>query len=248
MVSELQRLDDVKANIERLNPLVDACSHWSQTLGRLVSSIENYFTEGLSGFSGAITLYKGPSPSPQKREAPVEAVERCRRRYRELEADRHRIMCSPWHAAGAKLRARAEIEKLAERGRPSVLPLIETAEETIAWRERLFSDVHMGNGQLVTAVGDPQALPLLFWLHKEALIQRIEAEIDAVSDDGAALTAQDRKKQLETIDRDRLALQREEDHWVSVAIEAGVAVLRRPEADPRAVLGLGDDMPAPEVA
>jgi hypothetical protein len=103
-------------------------------------------------------------------------------------------------------------------------------------------------GRLVTAVGDPQAMPLLFWLHREALIAKVEAQIDAISDDPNALTAQQRTESLTEIDRDRLAIEREEEHWVSTAIEGGANVLRRPDADPRAVLGFADDMPAPVTA
>jgi hypothetical protein len=102
--------------------------------------------------------------------------------------------------------------------------------------------------RLISAAGDPAPLPLLFWLHREALIQKIEAQIDEISDDQNALTAEQRNAQISEIDRDRLAIQREEEFWVSSAIDDGTNILRRPEADPRAVLGLADDMPAPVTA
>ena len=66
-----------------------------------------------------------------------------------------------------------------------------------------------------------------------------------IADDQNALTAEQRAEQIGEIDRDRLAIQREEEHWVGKAIEDGMTMLRRPDADPRAVLGLADDMPAP---
>jgi hypothetical protein len=124
------------------------------------------------------------------------------------------------------------------------LPLIETRDGPISWAERPYTDVHVG-GRLVSAIGDPSSLPLVFWLHREALIQKIEAQIEEVSDDQHALTAAQRTEQISEIDRDRLAVQREEEFWVCSAIDDGMNVLRRPEADPRAVLGLTDDMPAP---
>jgi hypothetical protein len=34
----------------------------------------------------------------------------------------------------------------------------------------------------------PDTLALLAWLHRDALVKRLEAEIDAESDDAAALT------------------------------------------------------------
>jgi hypothetical protein len=242
--AQLKTLEEIKANIERLDPIVDARSHQFEQHGRLVSSVEGYLTEGLGGSGAAITLYKGPAPLRQKRETPVDAVERGRRRLRELNADRHRVTSAPWHAAEAKQRARAEIERLAARGQPSALPLIETRDGPISWAERPHTDVLVG-GRLVGAIGDPSPLPLLFWLHRETLIQRIESQIDEISDDQNALTAEQRHAQISEIDRDRLAIQREEEFWVGSAIDDGMNGLRRPGADPRAVLGLADDMPAP---
>jgi len=85
----------------------------------------------------------------------------------------------------------------------------------------------------------------MFWLHRDLLVERIEAAIDAVSDDEHALTLAQRTAQLAEIDRDRLAVQREEEFWLVEAVKGGAKLLRRPEADPRAVLMLGSDMPPP---
>ena len=70
-------------------------------------------------------------------------------------------------------------------------------------------------------------------------------EIDAVADDVNALTDHQRSELIAAIDRDRLAVQRDEEHWFTVATKSGTTLLRRPDADPRAVLGFADDMPAP---
>ena len=56
------------------------------------------------------------SNSLQKRETLPDAVERCRRRIRELDADLHRVASAPWPSAETKRRARAEIEAIAARG------------------------------------------------------------------------------------------------------------------------------------
>ena len=77
------------------------------------------------------------------------------------------------------------------------------------------------------------------------LSRRSKQQIDAVADDANSLTEQERAEQIGEIDRDRLAVQREEEHWIGAAVDAGMTMLRRPDADPRAVLGLADDMPAP---
>ena len=244
VVAQLETLADAKANIERLDPIVEARSHQFGQLGRLLSSIERYLSEGLSGVGDAIKLHKGSAPSPHKGESLVDAVERCRRRLRELDADRHRIASAPWHSAEAKRRARTEIDKLAERGQPSALPLIESQATSIHWPGRPSTDMLIG-GRLVSAVGDPQALPLLFWLHRDAIVEKIEAQIDVIADDQNSLTKEQREEQIREIDQDRLTIQRDEEHWVSKANADGMTMLRRPDADPRAVLGLADEMPAP---
>ena len=133
---------------------------------------------------------------------------------------------------------------MAERGQPSALPLIESQDGSICWAERSYSDAVIG-GRLISAVGDPSALPLLFWLHRDAIVAKIEQQIDAVADDANSLTERERAEQIGEIDRDRLAVQREEEHWIGAAVDAGMTMLRRPYADPRALLGLADDLPAP---
>lgn len=242
VLAENEKLKDLIDDLSRINELLAERSHRSQQLNSLVRSVETYLN-GL-GSVGATKLHKGPAPVTQKREAPVDAVERCRRRLRELEADRHRIASAPWHSTEAKQRARAEIDTLAERGEPSVLPLIES-QEGIYWPERACTDVVVG-GRLISSFGDPNGLPLFFWLNREAITEKIERLIDEVADDNSALTKQNRAERIAEIDRDRLATQRDEEFFIGRAITDGMTVLRRADADPRAVLGLADEMPPPK--
>ena len=121
---QLEELEDAKANIERLNPIVEARSHQLSPIRPVKSSVEGYLTEGLRGVGNAIKLHKGPAPSPHKGESLVDAVERCRRRVRELDADRHRIASAPWHSDGGQAaRARGDRKaggtRTAERPTPN---------------------------------------------------------------------------------------------------------------------------------
>ena len=138
VVAQRDALEEANANIERLDSAIDARLHQFEQFNRLLESVEGYLAHALSGVGDAIKLYKGQAPSLRKGEAVVDAVERCRRRLRELDADRHRIASAPWHSSDAKRRARAEIDALAERGQPNVLPLIESCDESIYWAERLL--------------------------------------------------------------------------------------------------------------
>jgi len=137
-----------------------------------------------------------------------------------------------------------EIENLAARGEPNVSRLIETSDGSIAWRERPVWDGVIA-GRPLAIEGDPATWPFMAWLHRDSLIERLAFAIDAIADDANALTLEQRTDQIRKIDRDRLAIEREEEHWVSEARSAGATILRRPDADPRAVLSLSDDMPGP---
>jgi hypothetical protein len=241
--SNLRRLEIAKGERARIDPLLAARAHEREQIGLLVESVERYLRERLGNIE--MKLYdEGPEPSLRKRETPLDAVERCRQRVRGLTADRHRVQSAPWHSGQAKHRARAEIEKLAASGEPRVSLLLERPDGAIAWRERPIWD-HMVAGRLITTQGDPAPLPLLSWLLKDVLIQKLEQAIDEAADDQNSLTLEERREQIQTIDRDLLGAEREEDYWLLAARVSGAKLLRRSNLDPRVVLGLGDDLPPP---
>ncbi len=242
VVAVRRRLENAEAEITRLEPVLAARAHPLEQLSHLVESIERYCGEKLRPL-GSMTLHDGPAPSRRRRD-PGETVERCRQRIAELDDERRRVSSAPWHAAQAKQRARAEIEKLAARGAPDIRPLLRTPDRWIGWRERPIYDMMIA-GRAVVSEGDPAALPLLFWLHKDIIVTKLEAAIDEAADDDNALTFEERSKQLDRIAREKLSAEREEEHALEHAKLNGALVLRRPDADPRAVLGLGDDMPPP---
>ena len=76
------------------------------------------------------------------------------------------------------------------------------------------------------------------WLFKPQLIEALEKEIDAIADDTAALSESDRAKRLVEVERDRLAVERDEEFFIRCAHDAGVIVHRRRDANPLAVLNL----------
>lgn len=236
-------LADCDSEIERVGMLVAERSKTMQQHARLISALEDYCSRHLRSRK-TVEVHDGAAPELKSGEDAAAAVERCRRRVRELSADAHRIKSAPWHASHAKQRMREEVARLAARGEPSVLALIESSDGGVAWRERVFHDVLIG-GRLLTNVGDPGALALMFWLHHDAIVQRLEALIDEQADDQNALTLEQRSEQLAEIARDLLATEREEAYWTDAAIAAGAAVLHRADLDPRAALMLSSSLPQP---
>jgi cell division septum initiation protein DivIVA len=86
---------------------------------------------------------------------------------------------------------------------------------------------------------------VLAWLYADDLKAALAAEIDAIADDATALTPDKRRAREAELKGQILAAERMEEALIESAEEAGSEILRRADADFRAVLGLSDDTPAP---
>ena len=75
---------------------------------------------------------------------------------------------------------------------------------------------------------------MVAWLFKTQLIEALENEIDDIADDTGALSEGDRAKLLGEVERDLLAVQRDEEFFIRQAAN----VARRRDANPLAVLNL----------
>lgn len=204
-----------------------------------LTAIDGYASD-LQRNRAPIKSFSGAPVSVRKGETVVDAIERCRRRGRELQSDLLAARAAPRPSAEAKKIARTQIEGLAETGRPDVLNVVEYGEQ-IKWPE--------DPGHFIANQGPPPAqvntVALLAWLNRDALIAAVSREIDEVADDANALTDEERGKRTKTVGADLLAVQREEEDFIGLAAKQGLPVARRSDADPRAVLGLADDAPAP---
>jgi hypothetical protein len=176
------------------------------------------------------------------------AVERMRRRIRELRSDIDRVRAAPYHSTDAKQRARAWVEQLAERGAPNVFELIDRQRGEIIWPEVTTQTMGISRGtgdQVLIPVAVKDTLAVMAWLNPDAMIARLCSSIDADSDDANALTQAERETKVAELRSDILATEREEEALIERLEAAGASLLRRGDADPRAVLGLSSEMPAP---
>ncbi len=87
------------------------------------------------------------------------------------------------------------------------------------------------------------ALAFTAWLHRDALVAKMDAEIGASADDALAIKSADRIKKASHLRSLLLAAEREEEGLVVYARGDGIIVARRPDADPRAVLGIACELP-----
>jgi hypothetical protein len=190
------------------------------------------------------------APTLKKNETVQQAVERLRRKLRELQADTRRVAAAPIHSSRAREIVRAQVEALATRGQPDVELTIESASP-MAWPMefvslQLHGMTNVGNPVAGSAGGSlPNAMAYFTWILKDEILKRLDQEIDELSDDDSSLTDIQRAEQLNEIAQDRLVLEREECALIERAEEQGHTIVRRSDCDPRALLSLSSDLPGP---
>jgi hypothetical protein len=235
----------VRAEIKRLQTaMADSLeiSSKTQSLSAALFSYVGYIKDGARSHTIAV------EPKLLSGESQADAVNRLRRRQRELKSDLDHIRFASWPSSEAKKLARSHVDALVERGRPNVFDLINNRGQ-IAWptvtTQQMSMPVTAGqDAQLIlTTVHDD--LAIMAWLDRDAMVARLDAEIDSCSDDSEALTAEQRATKTSEVLSDMLAGEREEEVLIERMEASGSSFLRRTDADPRAVLGLSSEMPAP---
>ena len=182
--------------------------------------------------------YSGPEPKLSKGEDIPTAISRLQRRGRELKADLARISAAPFPSAHAKVKMRQEIETLAQRGAPSMALLIEHDREIVWPQTNLRAAIYNATQPSFAASETTDVLALFAWLHRDHLIKRFEADIDAESDDAVRLTHAARQQQSAQVASDLLAVERDEAHWTFAGWEAGLPIAPRPDIASTALLNV----------
>lgn len=243
IIREREKIAKLTAEIERLQVAYDErAAKWRQ-LAAVRETLENY----IKRLSDPVEAAPPVAATLGKGETHQQAVARVRKHCEKLREDAQAVADAPIHSSVAKQMARTKIEALAERGRPNTLISIE------AGRPFEFPTVIAGGGA-VAVEGKMVSLPfhrvtdtesMFCWLHRDQLSAAIEAEIDENSDDASALSDETRAKKSAQCKAQILECERIEEALIETAADQGVVIARRPDADPRAVLGLADAAPAP---
>jgi hypothetical protein len=174
----------------------------------------------------------------KKGERIADGVERYRHRLRELAADAHRVRSAPFPSADVKAQLRQQIAQLAEAGRPNVDGAIEHGQQVSFPMITMQSLVRNVDAPAIGFSETIDALALIAWLHRDALIARIEAEVDEIADDKAALSDAEREKQLVAISIQALGVERMEVALIWHAEAKGEVIDFRANTTPQAVLGV----------
>jgi hypothetical protein len=235
VVQAQRTLDKATDAFKRLQELqVVRTAAW-QSASAALSNVENWLKSGKPGGT-ALEALEIELPKLNKGEDILSALDRLRRRGRELKADLARIAAAPFPSSHAKKRARDQIEQLAQRGGPDVGTLIEHDGKIEFATMRQQSEVH-GAERTLAFHQAPDVVGLLAWLHRDALIKRLDALIDAESDDAAAMTLEARQQRDAEVQSDLLDCEMQEAALTWRAIEERLPVEFRPECAPQAILG-----------
>lgn len=240
VVRQREKIEAADAELRRLEDRRDARSAEWQGLGQPVDAAERW----LASLPPDAVLEPAEVEVPKlnKSETPTTGVDRLRRKRRDLLADMQAVDAAPITSTTAKAKVRAEIEALADRGRPDLFGTIEHGD-AIRWPESSISAPLLG---FVAADGAPQlqghahakvadSLALVAWLYKGDLLAALDAEVDSISDDAAALTDEERAARRADIAASVLDCERAE---CSLVESIGGAVAYRPDTDPRALLAV----------
>ena len=206
---QLKQVTKLSDEFKRINERREARSASWTSVSLVVSACETWLRDGRPGGT-TLADFDGPEPKLIKSETIVDGIERLRRRCREIKAAIHTIESAPFPSVNAKQKMRAQIEALAQIGQPDVSDLIENDRPVTFPMQRVQSDV-VGIEMTAFAFAQvPDTVAMFAWLHKDAIIKKLDAEIDAVADDAAALSSEERAKRLAEAQGDLLSVERDE--------------------------------------
>ena len=206
-----------------------------RSASRVVQAVEGWLRDG-KPLGTVLQDHQIEMPKLNKGETITDGIERLRRRGRELRADHHRIQSAPYPSSYAKQLMREQIEALAVQGAPSVADLVEHGRQIAFQTQRVQSSVYNTSSPAVAFAEIEAAVPLLLWLHKDAMIAALE--ITAEADDPAALTPTEREKRESEVLDDLLSVEHAECELVWLAQSQNLPCEHRPDVDPRALLSV----------
>jgi hypothetical protein len=183
------------------------------------------------------------APAPKVRD-PAAELAKLRSELDDLAEQWRAAENAPVPASELKARALFEIDQIAKRGEPTLdftaregSPL--GLENALSVRQQLIPMPGV-ESQHFAILGDAGAA-FWTWLHRDEIASRVLAMIDEHAPSAGTLTDEEREKEFARIAARRLEVERMEEALV-VAIEAeGRSVVRRRDADPRAILEVVED-------
>jgi hypothetical protein len=229
-------LAKLTADAQRLKELDEVRAAAWRTTSETLVAVEQWLRDGRPAGTVLEDIDGPPEVKLIKGESVTDAIERLRRRSRELKADLHRIRSAPYPSSHAKARMRAQIDALAQQGAPNVSDLVENDRQIVWPVTNLQSRIYNTEVPSLGFAETHDMLPLIAWLHRDALIAALDREITTESDDKAALSHDARQQRETVVLGDLLAVERDESALVWKAMDEGLPVEHRADCAPQAIL------------
>lgn len=214
---------EIEAEIERLSARRDELGARHRGRADLNTALRHWLGQTRATLEDA----RPPKAAPQKGETITDAVLRLRRRNALLLQERAKILRAAIPKEDLKNAAALYVRSLAERGTPRIV-----AEHGKNF-EAIFSSGETWADQGITA-----KLPaILAWLIGEQFERQLFNIIDKMPEP-FALSASEQQKMLADIETELLQCEREEEALILISEAAEAPIMRRVNADARAVLGV----------
>lgn len=214
-------IEDEKAELSRLQALQAQQQRRHTDLANSVMRLRRFFME----LPASIDLEDAPREKVQlhKGESLSDAIKRVRLEISAAQSDLRKLSQAGPRAADLKRAARNYVMRLAETGRPKIT----------ATHEKFEIEFQTGGFTLA-----PNVRAIFSWLDPNALIKRLEDEIDALPVPALTLSLKEKNERLAVAKTKVLILEREEEALIEAASADGQQIVRRYDADPQAILGV----------
>jgi hypothetical protein len=210
---------DEQEEIERLQAIQEQQQRRHLELANINGKVRRFLME-LPPHAELVDLLREKVPRV-KGETPLDAIKRVRAEIRTAQGDVRKLYHAAPRAADLKRAAKAYVAGLAETGRPKITGTHEKFEITF------------DNGGFTLK---PEIRAILAWFDPDALLRRLEEEIDAMPVPPLTLSAKEKNERLAAAKLKLLTLERQEEALIEAAYDDGEQIVRRYDADPVAIL------------
>ncbi len=237
VVAQREHIERLKKHIGGIDQKI---AHKDSAHAAITGLLQQTVYPWLEKITGLAPVSNDPPPRLPSAISPA-TLDDIRNVIAELRADLHDVLSAPRDAAEVKKLASELITGMSARGAPNINSLLDGIPE-IQFPMQYKSELTNTKSMMVH-VEQPMVKEILCWLHHDAMIARLNEEIDASVDPETTITEKERQEKVTALSASLLEQERLEEAIIE-ALPAGT--LRRPDADPRAVFGLSSKLPAPE--
>ena len=231
----LKTLERAEGELARVQARQTERSGAWQAASAALANVEGWLRQGIPGNCTLEPAVIEP-PKLLKGETLLDALDRVRRRGREIKASLHTVRSAPWPSAHVKRRVREIVERLARE--PDVSLLLEH-DTDLSWPSTSHRAEVIGGAERALAFHEAtDVLGLIAWLLPDQLTKKLHALVDESADDQAAMTTEQRQKAEAELLGDSLAQDRIESEIVWLALSQSLNVEHRSDVAPQAVLGV----------